>query len=382
MNIPEVLVANCTGATLVVFLFLLRVRNSETKQLGAWLYDGMLAAVLAAQITETISFLIDGQMFPGAHALQYFTNTVCSAASGFVGFAWCLFVDFRLYRSTRRLREKIFRLGLPFLIVLLLLVVNLFDTGLLFRISAENVYSRGSLNFLFYALLAAYYSESIAVVYRAKRSGISVEFFPVLYFVVPCILGTIVQGLFYGIATGWLSVAVAFVFIHLQLQNFNTFVDELSGLFNRKYMNYCLEKARKAHAADLYGIMMDVNDFKAINDRFGHASGDRAIQEIGRVLSSSLPDNAVAIRMAGDEFIVLLDHGSDPLLASTLAAIGKNLQRFNQTTTAPFRLSLAIGSAKYNGRRVEDFLNELDRKMYADKKRYHQEHPRSKGATS
>ena len=202
-----------------------------------------------------------------------------------------------------------------------------------------------------------------------------------LYFVLPCVVGTIVQGLFYGIAIGWLSVSVAFVFIHLQLQNFNTFVDELSGLFNRKYMNYRLEKARKAHSSDFYGIMMDVNNFKAINDRFGHAAGDRAIQEIGRVLSSSLPENAVAIRMAGDEFIVLLDHGSNRLLAETIAAINKNLQRFNQTTTAPFQLSLAIGSAKYDGRRIEGFLNELDRNMYADKKRYHEEHPHPEGVT-
>lgn len=71
------------------------------------------------------------------------------------------------------------------------------------------------------------------------------------------------------------------VFIHIQLQNINTFVDETSGLFNRKYMNFYLEKAHKTNPRQLYGIMMDVNDFKKINDRLrplygrpGH-SGDR-----------------------------------------------------------------------------------------------------------
>ena len=54
MNIPEILVANGTGIILVVFLFLLRVRNSETKQTGAVLYDGMLAVTLVALVTETI----------------------------------------------------------------------------------------------------------------------------------------------------------------------------------------------------------------------------------------------------------------------------------------------------------------------------------------
>lgn len=53
MNIPEILVANGTGIILVAFLFLLRVRNSETKQTGAVLYDGMLAVTLVALVTET-----------------------------------------------------------------------------------------------------------------------------------------------------------------------------------------------------------------------------------------------------------------------------------------------------------------------------------------
>ncbi len=75
MNIPEILVANGTGIILVVFLFLLRVRNSETKQTGAVLYDGMLAVTLVALVTETISFLIDGQPFRGCHTLVVLTNT-------------------------------------------------------------------------------------------------------------------------------------------------------------------------------------------------------------------------------------------------------------------------------------------------------------------
>ena len=85
------------------------------------------------------------------------------------------------------------------------------------------------------------------------------------------------------------------VFIHIQLQNINTFVDETSGLFNRKYMNFYLEKAHKTNPRQLYGIMMDVNDFKKINDRYGHSMGDRAIREIGKILSASLSSGAYAV---------------------------------------------------------------------------------------
>ena len=291
MNIPEILVANGTGIILVVFLFLLRVRNSETKQTGAVLYDGMLAVTLVALVTETISFLIDGQPFRGCHTLVVLTNTLCTGSTVLVGFLWCLFVDFRIYRSTRRLHRKILTLGIPLLLVQLLMVINLFGTGLIFHVSAENVYSRGPLNFLLYATLFLYFAESIYRVTRSKQTGITIEFFPVFYFVIPCILGTVVQGIFYGLSTGWLAAAVAMVFIHIQLQNINTFVDETSGLFNRKYMNFYLEKAHKTNPRQLYGIMMDVNDFKKINDRYGHSMGDRAIREIGKILSfpPSLP---------------------------------------------------------------------------------------------
>ena len=81
MNIPEILVANGTGIILVVFLFLLRVRNSETKQTGAILYDGMLAVTLVALVTETISFLIDGQPFRGSAPVPPFWWAFCGACS-------------------------------------------------------------------------------------------------------------------------------------------------------------------------------------------------------------------------------------------------------------------------------------------------------------
>ena len=60
MNIPEILVANGTGIILVAFLFLIRVRNSETKQTGAILYDGMLAVTL---VTESFLNELDQKMY-------------------------------------------------------------------------------------------------------------------------------------------------------------------------------------------------------------------------------------------------------------------------------------------------------------------------------
>ena len=372
MNIPEILVANGTGAVLVCFLFLLRVRGESKNSVGSELFCQMLVVTLLAQATETISFLLDGVPGAASRFWLYLMNTVCTGATVSVGFAWCLYVDFRVYRSTGRLRRRHLFLGAPLLAVLALLAANLFGTGWIFTISADNVYHRGPLNSLLYLLLFGYYAESVWQVHKAKRDGVTVEFFPVYYFVVTCAVGTLLQGAFYGMAFGWLSVAIAFVLVDSQTRSLRGYTDELSGLFGRKYMNYCLERIHATQEKDVYGIMMDVNCFKEINDTYGHGAGDRAIQEIGHILSGALVANSVAIRISGDEFMVLIRHGSEEILNKICAAIEQRVQRYNAAAPAgSFQLSFSTGVAKYEGGSVEKFLAELDERMYAEKRAFH-----------
>ena len=177
MNIPEILVANGTGAVLVCFLFLLRVRGESKNSVGSELFCRMLVVTLLAQATETISFLLDGVPGAASRFWLYLTNTVCTGATVCVGYAWCLYVDFRVYRSIGRLRRRHLLLGAPLLALLVLLVANLFGTGWIFSISADNAYHRGPLNILLYLLLFGYYAESVWQVHKARRDGVTVEFF-------------------------------------------------------------------------------------------------------------------------------------------------------------------------------------------------------------
>lgn len=371
MNIPEILVANGTGAALVISLFCLRVRTGESKLVGKRIFDRMLVATLLALTAETLGFLTDGQHFPGARELQYLCSTFCTGATVYVGFCWCLFVDYRIYRSMTRLRRARRRLSIPMLLCLGLLLVNLAGVDIVFTVSADNVYSRGPLNFLFYIAVAVYYGQSVLISAQARREGRSVSFFPVAVFLLPCLVGTVLQGIFYGLAIVWLTVAMALVFLHIQLQNNDTFVDEMSGLFNRKYLNFYLDQAKKSGTQSLYGIMLDVNDFKTVNDTFGHAMGDRAIHETGTILSSALPEGGIAMRMGGDEFIVLLPDATREQAERTRRDILENEAHFNASGEVPFRLSLSLGTARFDGENIEGFLSDLDQAMYADKKQYH-----------
>lgn len=83
------------------------------------------------------------------------------------------------------------------------------------------------------------------------------------------------------------------------------YVDPLSGLYNRRYMEYVLNQMKKYTKENAYSIMIGVNVFKSINDNYGHFQGDHAIHMISELLSSSLNRNQLAIRYTGDEFIIL-----------------------------------------------------------------------------
>lgn len=366
INIPEILVANGTGAFLVLFLLLYRIRISQTNQFDEKAYNFMLIVAFIATINETLSFIIDAR--PGFifHILQYISNTISSASSGIIGYCWCLFVEYHIHRNFKRIKKKSRILAVPLIIATILIFINLLGTGIIFDISKENVYTRGPMNFILYIFVFVYYIESIYTVQKAKNDSILVEFFPIYFFIIPCMIGTMIQGFFFGISTIWLCVAIAFIIVYIEIQISISFIDDLSGLYNRKYMNHYLDKLQNDKPKRVYGFLMDINDFKTINDIYGHLKGDQAIIQFGKILQHSIDKDSVAIRMGGDEFVIFAILKSNEEALALKKHIEQNVRQFNTNSTEPFHLSFSIGIAKYSGN-IETFLSSMDDSMYEAK---------------
>lgn len=366
INIPEILVANGTGAFLVVFLLLYRIRIAQTNQFDENAYNFMLIVTFIATINETLSFIIDAR--PGFifHILQYISNTISSASSGIIGYCWCLFVEYHIHRNFKRIKKKSRILAVPLIIATILIFINLLGTGIIFDISKENVYTRGPMNFILYIFVFVYYIESIYTVQKAKSDSILVEFFPIYFFIIPCMIGTMIQGFFFGISTVWLCVAIAFIIVYIEIQISISFIDDLSGLYNRKYMNHYLDKLQNDKPKHVYGFLMDINDFKTINDIYGHLKGDQAIIQFGKILQHSIDKDSVAIRMGGDEFVIFAILKSNEEALALKKRIEQNIRQFNTNSTEPFHLSFSIGMAKYSGN-IETFLSSMDDSMYEAK---------------
>lgn len=240
INIDEILIVNCAGVfCLLTLIGSRRSTNKSGKRVGEYLFNSMIGVGIMALMLEMLSFYIDGMPGRMVCVLQYISNAMLLPATTLMGYLWCLFVEFKISHNMKRIRKLACILVLPVVAAYLLAVLDcICKTGFLFTISKNNVYARGCLGGLSYTILAFYYLYSIVVVHIAKHKGSQIHFFPVYTYVLPCIMGTIVQGLHYGVVAGWFAVAIALMLVEMQLQKEESFVDELSGLYNRKYLDF------------------------------------------------------------------------------------------------------------------------------------------------
>lgn len=85
--------------------------------------------------------------------------------------------------------------------------------------------------------------------------------------------------------------------------------DQLTGLYNRKFLDDFIEKSSAQAMRSHFGyaiLMLDIDFFKAVNDKHGHDVGDKAIQALSHVIKSSIRESDVAFRYGGEEFLILL----------------------------------------------------------------------------
>jgi len=150
--------------------------------------------------------------------------------------------------------------------------------------------------------------------------------------------------------------------------------DPLTGALNRYALDELLsrEAARSERSGRPIGLLMiDINRFKEINDRFGHAMGDRVLQGVADLLQRAVRASDMVVRYGGDEFLIVLpetDEEADDVRHRLLSEID---ERNRTNPLLDFPVTLAIGSIHWSpgsGRTVDQALEEADRRMYENKR--------------
>ncbi len=117
-------------------------------------------------------------------------------------------------------------------------------------------------------------------------------------------------------------------------------------------------------------IMMDLNDFKSINDVYGHDEGDVALKTVASIISVSVKRHDMVCRYGGDEFMVLLESCAEGAGEKAKARIEEGLNSYNNKNIKPYDISMSYGVICIEEEKLfqfQDLMVIVDRKMYKDK---------------
>lgn len=140
--------------------------------------------------------------------------------------------------------------------------------------------------------------------------------------------------------------------------------DALTGLFNRHYFEVEMERLQVSQLFPVSIIVTDMDRLKQINDQFGHAAGDTAIQKVAMAIQDSIRGNDVAARIGGDEFAVILTGTGEETAGEIVKRIKANIHSMDD-----LMLHLSIGSATgAAGANLVDVFRQADEMMYQNKR--------------
>lgn len=143
--------------------------------------------------------------------------------------------------------------------------------------------------------------------------------------------------------------------------------DHLTGVYNRLALTNALENLCAPETGSFFIAMMDIDDFKSINDTEGHLEGDAVLRHLGEVLTKDCPD-AMPVRFGGDEFSVLFHERKREEVLSELKKVQKDFAQYGGLCQGTLRPTLSIGLAEWQQNMLpEELMRCADEALYESK---------------
>ncbi|MHB0937992.1 MAG: GGDEF domain-containing protein [Armatimonadota bacterium] len=151
-------------------------------------------------------------------------------------------------------------------------------------------------------------------------------------------------------------------------------VDELTCLYNRRgFLTLAEQQLKIANRMQRPMLMLfvDLDYLKSINDTFGHQEGDKAINEIGRIMKRNFRDADIVARLGGDEFVVLVVEAGGATPDMLISRLQSTIDARNACEGMRYQLSMSIGVELYDPKHpctIDELLQRADLAMYEQKR--------------
>lgn len=326
--------------------------------------------IILQVVLEIVTVTADGRPGGGVYLLQAAVNLLLFINGPLLSYSFYIFVIYWVTpEKSVNLRKKRWP-WIPILSNTVLCFITL-SNGLFFRITETNRYERGPL-FMIPALITYFYLVMAALFIILYRNSVRRKlFFPLLLFgACPAIAG-MVQILNNGLCIMWSASACSFIMVFIYMQQRMMQLDPLTGAWTKgSFDNYLEEIAAGGGKGRRFGaIFIDLDNFKHINDTYGHMEGDAALRNAVTIIKKSIRRSDIVARFGGDEFVIIVHNTNQREMEKILARLSEGFARFNSGRTGLYPLRYSAGYGVFNPRKndVWQFMNNVDHMMYQNK---------------
>jgi diguanylate cyclase (GGDEF)-like protein len=370
MNLESILILNSFSIAFLIVICIHAMQFLEKNSLSDKLYIAVLYVTMFMLVVDSLA-RFDGVASPVYPVFNEVGNLLSFMLNPLLPSLWVIYVHFQIFRDERKIKR----------LSCILLAVNIINIvvigvsrpyGLFYDIDQDNIYRRGPLFGLAALLTALLMLISFYIIIRNRKKLDKKSFNSLMFFGLPPSVGILIQYVYYGTSMVLNAVVLSLLVVFLNIQHHSLHTDYLTGVSNRKRLDsYLSEKINTCTKEKTFSaILIDINNFKCINDTYGHAVGDQALEATAKLLKSCLRNSDFIARYGGDEFCIILDTSNREDLESVIERINECLEKYNKTASHTYKLSFSMGYAVYDNlswQSPEEFMKKLDMLMYEDK---------------
>lgn len=370
--------ANSFALIILIIIFLNTIKYSYRYDYEQKIYSALIFSNMAMLIVDIIRLYVDGRSGSLMYIINLVFTTTMIVFTPILPMLWTIYIDYKIFRSKRRIDKRLKYISIPTVVNVIFVILSLLG-GIngkdIFHIDSSNIYHRGELYKIMVLMSYSYLIYSFSSLMSNKNRVDESEYRALSLFAIPPFIGGILQSLIFGLKLTWISMALSMLIIFLYVQNNLLHVDVLTGLYNRRNLEKCLRSIfdQNSKSKTIGGVLLDINDFKYINDTFGHDEGDRALSDMGKVLKNGFNKEDYIFRYAGDEFIIVCEVKDFSELEERINNLDRAIDKYNKTSNKPYEISISKGYGIFTSdSEINDelFINKIDNLMYEDKKVY------------
>ena len=363
--------------TSFLLILLLIFQNQISRLQKGRKYSAILVCTLVLLLSETIGRI--GEMYPNKYLflgyIGYFLIFLLDPLDILYAMyyldCWMDDEDLKHRRPIRYCFELFAVLNIVFVSISALFGLKwffYFENGIYYR--GQFFFIRAGFMLLFIFMLLVYalvFNKHILSEYKA-----AVLFLPALSFI-----GALLQIFIANIDCTYAGISLGCLILFFYYQSRDVNIDYLTGVLNRRGLDIKMQdmvKSSISSGKDFTAVMMDVDNFKDINDSMGHEEGDKAIKIIADILVDIFGRSATIGRFGGDEFCVITDEMDMNQINEKIDEVRSQVEKQSARNNWPHGVGISCGFQSYNhdsSLTAKQFQELIDKLMYVEKQAHH-----------